>query len=103
MFREIMNRDLETGQHRNPTGNPAYFTDAFFHHPDELKAEVADVGFDLVGLFAVEGISYVMEKLDKNWSDESHREFLLEIISKIEKEESLMGASPHILCVAVKP
>jgi ubiquinone/menaquinone biosynthesis C-methylase UbiE len=102
IFRNIMQRDLETGQHRNPTNNTGYFTDAFFHHPDELKAEVADVGFELAGLFAVEGISYMMENLDKNWSDESHREFLLEIIRKTEGEGSLMGASPHIMCVAMK-
>jgi ubiquinone/menaquinone biosynthesis C-methylase UbiE len=103
VFREILNRDLETGQHRNPTDNAAYFVDAFFHHPDELKAEVAEAGFELVGLFAVEGISYMMEGFDKHWRDESYREFLLEITSKIEVEESLIGASPHILCVGVKP
>ena len=38
-FVEIMQRDLIEGQHRNPTGSPTYFTTAFFHHPDELRAE----------------------------------------------------------------
>jgi hypothetical protein len=28
--------DLASGQHRNPTGNPAYFTTAYFHRPEEL-------------------------------------------------------------------
>jgi ubiquinone/menaquinone biosynthesis C-methylase UbiE len=101
-FRKIMKRDLETGQHQNTTNNPAYFMDTFFHHPDELKAEVTRVGFEMLGLFAIEGISYMMKDFDKNWSDESRRKFLLEIIGKTEKEESLIGASPHILCVAVK-
>ena len=102
VFQEIMHGDLENGQHRNPTNNPAYFTDTFFHHPDELKAEIANVGFDIAELFAVEGISYMMKDFNKNWSVESHREFLLEIIGKTEKEQSLIGASPHIMCVAVK-
>jgi ubiquinone/menaquinone biosynthesis C-methylase UbiE len=101
-FREIMARDLETGQHRNPTDNPSFFMDTFFHHPDELKAEVTQVGFELVGLFAVEGISYMLRNFDHDWSDESHRGFLLDILAKIEQEESLIGASPHILCVARK-
>jgi ubiquinone/menaquinone biosynthesis C-methylase UbiE len=102
VFQEIMQGDLETGQHRNPTNNPAYFTDTFFHHPNELKSEVANAAFEIVDLFAVEGISYLMKDFDTYWNVESHRGFLLEIIGKTEQEQSLIGASPHILCVAVK-
>ncbi len=102
VFQKIMERDLEDGQHRNPTNNPAYFMDTFFHHPDELKAEVAMAGFEISGLFAVEGISYLMKDFDENWNVESHRNFLLEIIQKIESEPSLIGASPHLMCVGVK-
>lgn len=102
-FRRIMRRDLEDGQHRNPTQNPVYFTDTFFHHPEELVGEVVVSGFDLEGLLAVEGISYMMKDLDERWMVESDREFLLEIIAKTEREPSLIGASPHLMCVAVKP
>ena len=101
-FRKIMRDDLESGQHRNPTKHPAYFMDTFFHHPDELRVEVAGSGFEIAGLFAVEGISYLMKDFDKNWDIEDNREFLLEIIGKIEEEASLIGASPHIMCVGVK-
>jgi ubiquinone/menaquinone biosynthesis C-methylase UbiE len=102
VFQKMMQSDLETGQHRNPTHHPAYFTDTFFHHPDELKAEVVGSGFQIAGLFAVEGISYLMQDFDKHWNVEGYREFLLEIIGKVEQEPSLIGASPHILCVGVK-
>jgi ubiquinone/menaquinone biosynthesis C-methylase UbiE len=101
-FRDIMRQDLENGQHRNSTENPAYFTDAFFHHPDELRVEVAAVGFEISGLFAVEGIGYMMKDFDENWAIESNRAFLLEIIARTESEPSLIGASPHMLCVGVK-
>ena len=30
-FREIIDADLSTGQHRNPRNQPDYFTTAFFH------------------------------------------------------------------------
>ena len=103
VFQKIMRDDLETGQHRNPTKISTYFTDTFLHHPDELTAEVAGLGFEIAGLFAVEGISYMMKDLEKNWYIESYRDFLLEIIRKIEQEPSLMGASPHLMCVGVKP
>ena len=102
IFREIMQGDLQTGQHRNPTGNPRYFMDTFFHHPDELVAEVSNAGFKVMSLFSVESISYLMKDLEKNWQMDAHREFLLEIIRKIEQEPSLIGASPHIICVGTK-
>jgi len=102
VFQQIMKQDLETGQHRNPTGNPVYFTDTFFHHPDELRAEVSNAGFAKTDLIAVEGISYLMKDLEKNWKIEAYREFLLEIIDRVESESSLIGASPHLMCVGVK-
>jgi ubiquinone/menaquinone biosynthesis C-methylase UbiE len=103
VFRRIMREDLETGMHQNPTKQPAYFMDTFFHHPDELRSEVSGSGFEIAGLFAIEGISYLMKEFDKNWNIEDNRRFLLEIIGKIAEEASLIGASPHIMCVGVKP
>ena len=41
-FAHIVRDDLATGQHRNPTNHPAYFTTAYFHHPAELKGEMED-------------------------------------------------------------
>ena len=101
-FQEIMVGDLEDGQHRNPTGHPDYFTDTFFHHPDELRAEVAAAGFDVAGLLAIEGIGYMMQDLDENWSDPDYRQLLLDIIKRTEEEPTLIGASPHIMCVGVR-
>lgn len=98
-----MLRDLEDGQHRNPTQNLAYFTTAFFHHPDELTDEVTRAGFRLTALLAIEGISYLVKDLDDLWGPESRRAFLLELIGKIEQEPCLIGASPHLMCVAEKP
>jgi ubiquinone/menaquinone biosynthesis C-methylase UbiE len=102
IFQEIMQRDLEIGQHRNPTNNHTYFMDTFFHHPDELKAEVRSAGFEIMGLFAVEGIIYMMKDFEKNWKTSDNREFLLDVIGKIEREPSLIGASPHVMCVGAK-
>jgi len=102
IFQEIMRGDLENGQHQNPSHNPAYFMDAYLHHPDLLKAEVAEAGFEIQGLFAIEGIIYMMKDFEKNWQSGEQREFLLDIIAKIEQEPSLIGASPHVMCVGRK-
>jgi ubiquinone/menaquinone biosynthesis C-methylase UbiE len=102
-FQEIMRRDLASGQHRNPTNHPAYFTEAFFHHPQELVNEISETGFEVKGLFAVEGIIYLIEDAINDWDSDTMGKFLLEVMTKIEAEPSLMGASPHILCVGMKP
>ncbi len=103
LYRELVLRDLAEGQHRNPTQDPTYFTTAFFHRPDELADEVAGAGFRVTALLAIEGISYLVQDLDAVWGDERQRTFLLDLIGKIEQEPSLLGASPHLMCVAEKP
>lgn len=102
IFQRIILADLATGQHRNPTDNPAYFMDTFFHHPDELKAEVSGAGFEIKGVFALEGIIYMLKDFENAWSAGIYRQFLLEVIGSLEQEPSLIGASPHMLCVGEK-
>ena len=101
-FQKIMNQDLKDGQHRNTTDNPLYFMDTFFHHPDELRTEIESAGFKAISLHAVEGIGYMMADFEENWRVESYRKLLLDIVSKTDTEASLIGASPHLLCVASK-
>jgi ubiquinone/menaquinone biosynthesis C-methylase UbiE len=40
VFAPILARDLEEGQHRNSTGNPLYFTDAFFIAPKNSRTNL---------------------------------------------------------------
>ncbi len=102
-FQAIMRQDLATGQHRNPTGNPAYFMDTFFHHPAELRAEVSAAGYQVAALLAVEGMAYLVKDLEHDWAQPEYRRFLLEILARTETESTLLGASPHLMCIAHKP
>ncbi len=102
-FVEIVRQDLTDGQHRNPTGNPQYFTDAFFHHPDELCKEIESTGLSCEMILPVEGIGGLLQNFEEHWSDEAHRARLLEAVRWIETEPSLLGASQHLLAVAIKP
>jgi ubiquinone/menaquinone biosynthesis C-methylase UbiE len=54
-FVEIVERDLRDGQHRNPENVPEWFTTAFFHRPEDLRAEVEAAGLHLERLAGVEG------------------------------------------------
>jgi ubiquinone/menaquinone biosynthesis C-methylase UbiE len=101
-FVPIVEKDLITGQHRNPTDNPDYFTSAFFHHPDEIMAEVKESGMILEKLLAVEGLGGLLSGFEELWQDKRRRDRLLRFIRVIEEEPSLLGVSSHIIAVAKK-
>ena len=101
-FAAIALRDLADGQHRNPTGHPAYFTTAFFHRPDELRQEVTDAGLTSVQLLAVEGPAWLLQDFDAHWDDPGRRERLLDVVRRVEADPSLLGASAHLLAIAGK-
>jgi SAM-dependent methyltransferase len=99
-FAGIASRDRRTGEHRNPTGDPAFFTTSHWHHPEELRHEIESCGFHVARLLAVEGPARLMHEYERNWLDTSSRETLLQIVRDLEDEPSLLGLSIHILAVA---
>jgi SAM-dependent methyltransferase len=102
-FAEIVRRDLTDGQHRNPTGRPEYFMDTFFHHPDELRAEVAEAGFAAATVYGVEGPGWLVSEFDAWWGNGEYRDRLLQLARALETEPSLSGASAHLMAVATRP
>lgn len=102
-FREIVARDLASGNHRNPTGNPAYFMDTFFHHPDELREEVEGAQFDQVALHGIEGPGWLLADFEHWWHDPSRQGILLETIASLSTEPSLLGLSAHVMAIGAKP
>jgi ubiquinone/menaquinone biosynthesis C-methylase UbiE len=96
-FRQIVQRDLVEGQHRNPDARPGWFTTAYMHHPDELRDEVAEAGFTVDALFGVEGPGWCLKA---DWDDPAEREQILYAARAVEREPALLGMGPHILAVA---
>jgi ubiquinone/menaquinone biosynthesis C-methylase UbiE len=101
-FRGIVEQDLQNGQHRNPTGKPEYFMDTFFHHPGELRDEVAEAGFEAVEVYGVEGPGWLLHDFDAWWGDEKLQQCLLHLARRLETEPSLLGISAHLLAVGRK-
>jgi SAM-dependent methyltransferase len=99
-FRTIVEQDLATGQHRNPGHVPEYFTTAYFHHPDEIAAEAAEAGAEVVEVVGVEGLACWVRSLAARWKDPASREAILASARAIESEPTLLGLSAHLLCVA---
>ena len=101
-FAPILDRDLEDGQHRNSTGNPLYFTDAFFHRPGELSREVQAAGFQILEVLPIEGPGWLARDFDRLWADPVQRDRLLTAVRKMEREPSVLGASSHIMAIGLK-
>jgi len=101
-FMTMADQDLQDGQHRAPPGKP-YFTTTFFHHPDELRAEIKTAGFEVAQLLGVEGIGWTMRDFDATWEDSVRREWILRVARRLEAEPTLLGASAHVMAVAQRP
>ena len=102
-FRNIVAEDLASGQHRNPTSEPAYFTTAHFHRPKELADEVGMAAFENVEVLAVEGPVWSAATFREAWNDAAQRKSLMDFLSSIEREPSILGASGHLIAVARRP
>jgi SAM-dependent methyltransferase len=101
-FELFTERVLEDGRHRNPEHVQGWFTTAYFHLPDEFAEEVRAAGFELRGVYAIEGIGQWLRDLDGWLDDPDRRAALLRGIGRVETEPSMLGASPHLLAVGVR-
>jgi len=102
-FAAIVEQDLRDGQHRNPSHGPRWFTTAFFHHPEELRAELTDAGLTIREIVGLEGLAIFLNHLEERWKDPATRGAILKPARVIETEPSLSGLSPHLLAVAERP
>jgi ubiquinone/menaquinone biosynthesis C-methylase UbiE len=102
-FAAIVERDLREGQHRNPTERLDYFTTAYFHRPDELRAEVLGAGLILDGMYGVEGPGWLLSDVTARLADPRRRADLLRVARLLESEPWVLGISAHLLVVARTP
>jgi hypothetical protein len=83
--------DRKDGRHRNPTGNPAYLTTAYFHRPEDLAAECVTAGLVHEATLAVEGPGWLLPDLDGRLADGARRAVLLAALAALEAEPTLLG------------
>ena len=100
--RNIVQHDLDTGYHRNPTENLAYFTDAYLHRPEELRSELIEAGFQHQATLAVQGPAWLFKSVENYWTHPDQRAIVLDLIRKVEAEPSILGVSSHILTIGTK-
>jgi len=101
-FAAIVQRDLQDGQHRNPTDRLDYFTTAYFHTPTDALREAAAARFANVRIFGIEGPGWLFPDIQERMSDPRRRADLLLVARMVEAEPSFFGVSAHLLVVAQK-
>ena len=102
-FAAMVERDVLDGQHRNPTGRLDYFTTAYFHRPEDLRAEALGAGLLVDGIVGIEGPGWLFPDVNERLADTRRRAELLGMARMLESEPSLLGISAHLLLAARKP
>jgi SAM-dependent methyltransferase len=102
-FAAIVEGDIREGQHRNPTGRLDYFTTAYFHRPEDFRAEALGAGLLVDGVFGIEGPGWLLPDVNVRLEDARRRAELLRVARMFESEPSVLGISAHLLLVGRKP
>ena len=101
-FENIVNRDLEDGNHFNPVNHPMYFTDAHFHTQKEIEEEFADAGFSEFNSIAIEGFGWLTPGFMERWNNEDSKNKLLQYIRQTENDPVMVGISAHVMTIATR-
>lgn len=101
-FFAMIEQEVSTGQHIRPEQYPGFIARAYFHLPSELKAELEAAGLSHEATVSIEGPVWMVPAFEEKWNRAESRERLLTISRWVERQESLIGLSPHILAVARK-
>ena len=102
VYMDMLRREMSTGEHVRPETYPRIIADAYFHTPDLLSEELTEGGFELTGKHAIEGCLWITPELNAKWEDPDRRARLLEILHASEKDETMLGISPHFIIVGRK-
>ena len=102
-FFEMLKHEIATGHHiKNPASRYDGMGRSRFHLPDELKDEIEAAGFCDTDVRGVIGPAWLVSNLDDVWKDDFKRENIMRIVRLLEKEESIMGLSTHLLTISRK-
>jgi SAM-dependent methyltransferase len=78
------------------------FPDAYFHLPEELRAELEEGGVVVDGVFGIEGPGMLLSELESQLEDSQVKARLLRVAREVEADPRLMTVSAHLLGVGRK-
>lgn len=99
-YMEMTRREIASGIRQNPPVWLKTFPEAYFHHPEELRAEIAAAGLDHETTVGVLGPAWLVPELKTDWENPAKRTILMEVARLLE-DEPVMG--PRMMVVGRKP
>jgi SAM-dependent methyltransferase len=96
-YEAIIQKDLNSGQHSNPTQNPEYFTTAYYHRPHDMLEEFQTAGLIHHHTHGVEGPAWLLQDLDKRWADPGHRLKILKWTSIVARDPAMVAVIPAFI------
>jgi hypothetical protein len=102
-FMEMIKRELEDGQHiRNPKSKYKGMGRSYFYLPELLEKELSEAGFRNNDIRGVIGPLWLIPNIDEKWKQKEKRQSIMNIVRLLEKEQSIMGVSTHIVSISEK-
>ena len=94
--------ELKRGIHTPPKSMPGVLPSAYFHRPDELKAELEETGLTYLDIYAVEGLIWMDKNYFETRSDAKKKEKIMELMKVTENDPALLSLSPHMMIAGRK-
>lgn len=92
----MIEQDFATGVHRKISED---ITFAYLHRPEDFRNEMTSSGFKNVSLCSIEGPVWEKQVIEVLQKDEKGWQTLLNLLEKIESEETILGASAHTMAI----
>jgi hypothetical protein len=99
---DMCKQELTTGIHSPPKNMPGVLPSAYFHQPNELKHELEEAGLTYLDTYPVEGMIWMDKNYFESRSDSAKKARMMELMQIIEKDESLLSLSPHMMIAGKK-
>ena len=101
-FLEMCCEELCTGRHNPPENFPWLLAEAYYHRPEELRAEFAKQSLTYLNTFAVEGMVWLDQNYLTNMQHSKKRLNLLRLLELTQNDPNLLSFSPHFMVAASK-
>lgn len=100
-FFGMCKEELKSGVHNPPVDFPWLLAEAYYHKPNELKAEFVEQGCTYLNTYAVEGMIWLDKDFFGSMANEKKKKTLMELARITENDSNLLTFSPHMM-IAVK-
>ena len=98
-YMEMTRNEVRTGLRSNAPAWLNSFSQAHFHHPDELRDEIIQAGFKCEGVYGVVGCAWQVPDLDEELKNPTKKASILEVARLVENDPVI---SPDMLAVCTK-